>query len=298
MIISIDHGNYNIKTPNHIFPAGVIASGHLPNMGGDILEYNGKEYTLDERRMPYKPKKYEDQSYWLLTLFAIGKEFSSLKIHPPNEVELVVGLPPLDCKAQKEEFTNYFLKDVVKFKLNGVPYSVKINAVTLYPQAFAAALTMKDEIQKNTIVNVVDIGGITVDYLQMTRFKVDFALSGTINKGTRYLYDSINIQARARGEKNIQSTMIQGALLDDPKVIAGLSQTRLDSIYSTAAGFSADLLHEISQVGLDLNENLTVFVGGGSILLREYLEVPKALFVDNIKANVEGYSMLYRKSNQ
>ena len=34
-VIAIDHGNRNIKTQNHVFPAGYIECGHLPNMGGE-----------------------------------------------------------------------------------------------------------------------------------------------------------------------------------------------------------------------------------------------------------------------
>jgi plasmid segregation protein ParM len=56
-------------------------------------------------------------------------------------------------------------------------------------------------------------------------------------------------------------------------------------------------LLNIAQEGIDLNENRTVFVGGGSILLRKYIEksgmVAKPLFINNIRANVEGYQLLY-----
>jgi len=60
-------------------------------------------------------------------------------------------------------------------------------------------------------------------------------------------------------------------------------------------------IQNISQAGLDLAENRTVFVGGGSILPKEYIEkagiVAKPFFVDNIKANAEGYQLLYENSS-
>jgi len=65
-----------------------------------------------------------------------------------------------------------------------------------------------------------------------------------------------------------------------------------------------EMLHEVSQAGIDLLENRTVFVGGGSILLKGYIEradmVAKPLFVHNVHANAEGYHLLYnnRKTAQ
>jgi len=57
------------------------------------------------------------------------------------------------------------------------------------------------------------------------------------------------------------------------------------------------MLAEISQKGFDLDEDRTVFMGGGSILLKEYImqagKVKKPIFVDNIHANAKGYELIY-----
>ena len=61
-------------------------------------------------------------------------------------------------------------------------------------------------------------------------------------------------------------------------------------------------MSKVSEAGLDLLENRTVFVGGGAILLKEYIKktrlVTKSIFVDNVHANAEGYQLLYENRTQ
>ncbi|NCE66098.1 hypothetical protein D1159_16305 [Pseudoflavonifractor sp. 524-17] len=51
---------------------------------------------------------------------------------------------------------------------------------------------------------------------------------------------------------------------------------------------------------IDLRSGQVVFIGGGSILLRRFIEqsgkVGQALFVGDIKANAKGYEVLYQIS--
>ena len=74
IVLAIDHGNNRIKTLTRSFTSGCVESGHLPAMGGDVLVYQGKEYTLSGKRMAQKNDKTEDDNFFILTLFAIGKE--------------------------------------------------------------------------------------------------------------------------------------------------------------------------------------------------------------------------------
>jgi plasmid segregation protein ParM len=61
------------------------------------------------------------------------------------------------------------------------------------------------------------------------------------------------------------------------------------------------MLAEIAQKGFDLEENKTVFMGGGSILLEDYIlqsgKVKKPIFIDDVHANANGYRKLYDAQN-
>lgn len=64
--------------------------------------------------------------------------------------------------------------------------------------------------------------------------------------------------------------------------------------------FVEDILGALRERGLDLRTGCVVFVGGGAMLLRAYLEksdkVKEAIFVEDIHANARGYTKLYNLS--
>jgi len=305
--VSVDHGNRHIKTPTHVFPASYTESGHLPSFGGDVLNYMGKEYTLVDQRMPQKTDKTKDNSYFILTLLAIGKELAGV-IHDavPSEhieIDLLIGLPPLHCKEMSPRFTDYFKNHAtpLSFVLSKRTYVISIADVYVYPQAYAAVMTVKERLLATPMVGLVDIGGYTVDLLQLVGLRPDMSVCTSLYGGVNSLFQKINEQVRATGAKNIPDNIIEGILLNDAKVMSGCSQERIDLVRSNAEQFTTELLLSVAQSGLDLTENQTVFVGGGSILLRDYIKksgmVANPFFVENVCANAEGYQLLYNNRN-
>ena len=71
--IPLDHGNRNMKTAEEVFTSGFVESDLKPVLG-EYLEYNGKFYSLTGERIPYMRDKTLDDSFFILTLFGIGKE--------------------------------------------------------------------------------------------------------------------------------------------------------------------------------------------------------------------------------
>ena len=45
MIVSVDHGNKSVKTPNFLFTSGVIVSEDKPALNVDYIFWDGKYYT-------------------------------------------------------------------------------------------------------------------------------------------------------------------------------------------------------------------------------------------------------------
>ena len=62
--------------------------------------------------------------------------------------------------------------------------------------------------------------------------------------------------------------------------------------------FVDDMLGKLRERMIDLRNGRAVFVGGGSILLKKYIEssdrVYNPIFVDDIAANARGYELLYK----
>jgi len=300
-VISIDHGNRNIKTTKHVFPASYVESGYLPSFGADTLMYNETEYTLVDRRMPQKTDKTVDDTYFILTLFAIGKELSGnmdMPLSEYTEIELLVGLPPLHCKKMGAKFSNYFDNKMVRFEFNKIPFFVGIKAVYVFPQAYAAAFTIHERVKDSRTVNIVDIGGYTVDCLQLVDFQPNMDICTSLYNGVNTLFKRVNESIRAEGGKDIPDMSIEGILLNDERTIKDSPHERVGFVKSVAKQHALDVLMEVSDKGINLTENATVFIGGGSLLLREDIEksgmVKNPLFVENVNANADGYQLLYK----
>ncbi|MCL2188274.1 MAG: ParM/StbA family protein [Defluviitaleaceae bacterium] len=309
-VISIDHGNRLIKSTRQVFPSSFMESKHLPSIGGDVLNYEGKTYTLVDQCLPVLNDKTETEQYFILSLFAMGKELVTeadmLRRLTPNDhikVDLLIGLPLQHYETYKNKFERYFSdrSGIIRYELNGKPYSIQIKSAQAFPQAFAAAVTVYDRLKDSNIVNIVDVGGFTVDCLQLNKFKPNMTLCTSLYWGVNQLFQSINDEMRSTGGRDISSSIIEGILKKDPSDLAEYSEKRITTIMSAAASHTERMLAEVAQKGFDLEEDKTVLMGGGSILLKEYIlntgKVKKPIFIDDVHANAKGYRMMYDMQN-
>ena len=88
--VAVDHGNRNMKTCHFIFTTGLTEQDKKPARGEKYLKYQGKYYTLSEKRIPYQRDKTQDSRnrFWILTLFAIAMELEQKSQIQPEDVIL------------------------------------------------------------------------------------------------------------------------------------------------------------------------------------------------------------------
>ena len=110
MIISVDHGNKSIKTPNALFTSGLIVSEGLQGFKTDYICWNGRYYTLTEQRIAYLRDKTEDERFYVLTLFAIAKELERIAAERKKAEE---NLQRIEAKLANESFTSRAPENVV-----------------------------------------------------------------------------------------------------------------------------------------------------------------------------------------
>ncbi len=63
-IIGVDHGYGNIKTANMVMPTGISAYPTAPTFDGNILQYDGTYYRIEEGH-----KGFEDDSFLLNEIY-------------------------------------------------------------------------------------------------------------------------------------------------------------------------------------------------------------------------------------
>lgn len=127
--------------------------------------------------------------------------------------------------------------------------------------------------------------------------RADLSVCDSLENGVIVLYNRIKSKASADFD----------ILLDESDIDAILMETTQDYdenicrvVREQAQHFIDDLFGALRERMIDLRTGRTVFVGGGSTLLRKQIEasgkIGNALFVEEISANTRGYELLYRAS--
>ena len=300
MIISVDHGNKSIKTPHAIFTSGLVMSDGLQGFKTDYIGWNGKYYSLTERRISYLRDKTEDDRFFILTLFAIAKELEYRDVSEtldPIEITLLVGLPPAHYEQLHSRFEQYFLRrrEAIDFEYNGKYYSVRINKVLSYPQAFAAAVTQYSTLKVHSVAYIIDIGGFTIDVLKLRFGRPDLEVVESFELGVITLYNSIASKCNSQYARILEECEIDEVIRNQPTVLPGEVQQLIRIMTSE---FLAEFYNFLRERGIDVSTSKCVFAGGGSLLLRGMIErgnkVAFPIFIEDIHANAIGYEVLYQ----
>lgn len=298
MLIAIDHGNKLIKVPNHEPFTSGIQESDTPPYGGETLKYQGKYYTLSEKRIPYHRDKTEDERFLVLTLFAIAYEIQATGGYSTNimRVQLAVGLPPAHYGAQHKAFTNYFTgRGVIQFEFQRRTYSVYIEKVLCFPQAYAAAVTILQSLRNKPKAIIIDQGGMTTDLMLLKDGAGDLSVCESLEHGVITLYNLVKSKVNSELDVLLEESEIDSILRGRRDHVAAEVAVMVER---QAQAFVNDLFSTLRERGLELKSGVVVFVGGGSILLRRQIEasgkVGSPLFVEDIRANVRGFELLYR----
>jgi len=236
-----------------------------------------------------------------LTLFGIAKEIEARGAYRSGvtRIELAVGLPPAHYGAQYAAFSRYFSgRGGVTFSYDGKPYSILIHDVACFPQSYAAAAMILQQISSAPQALILDWGGLTVDYLRVRNGEGDLSVCDSLESGVIRLYNRIESKARAERDLLLTETEIDA-------VLNGQSSEELEPVRPLvercARDFVSDTLSTIRERQLELRSGPVVFVGGGSILLRKQIEasgkVAHPIFVDDVRANAKGFELFYRISH-
>lgn len=298
MLIGVDHGNKQIKTVHcSPFISGLQQSIAKP-FGNEILKYRGLYYTLPDKRIPYRKDKTEDDRFFILTLFAIGREIEARGGYSKEamRIQLAVGVPPAHFGTQNKTFTRYFSgRGIVEFELHGKPYSIYIDDTVCFPQAYAAASTIIKDLVECPKVLILDIGGFTVDYLLMKYGKADLSMCDSLENGVILLYNrirsSVSSELDVLLEESDVDSILQGHGAEYDSAVVRIVEYQ-------AQEFVNDLFSTMRERMLDMRSGKAVFVGGGAILLRRQIEASgkagDVVFIDEISANAKGYEFLYQ----
>ena len=301
MLVAVDHGNYAIKTPNFSFVSGLAEHTVRPPLTDEVLEYDGRYWTLAGKRISYMRDKTQDDRFFILTLFAIAKELEKQGVSLSLcSIDLAVGLPPEHYGVLKDRFANYFKREnAIRFSYKDQPFMIGINRVMVFPQAYAAVIPNSSAVVKTMRMFIIDIGGYTTDVLLLRYGKPDLQFCRSLETGIITMNNEIIRKVNALHDLMIDDEHISAVLSSQETI---LSPAVIKTITEATALHASSILNQLRELQIDLRSNPAVFIGGGSLLLRPFIErsplVAKADFIDSPAANAVGYQMLARAALQ
>ena len=295
MIIAVDHGNSAVKTERFVFPSALEQHAKKPPLAIDVLEYGGSYWSLSGQRIPFMMDKTKDERFFILTLFAISMEMRHLGFLPPCvDIDLAVGLPPEHFPLLRDQFVGYLKRGRLDFVYNDKLTTIDIRNVIAYPQAYSAVVSLGTRLKEEPRIFIVDIGGYTIDVLLLKKSVPDLQFCRSFENGVITIANTIIGKIGAKYGIKLAEEQIIAAIRGDQQLV--VKDDVLVDIHQLAMQYSANILDELRENMVELKANPVIFVGGGAILLRPFLEkspmVAKADFILDEKANATGYAIL------
>ena len=312
MNIAIDTGNKSIKTKHSTFVAGITERATEPTTSAktDWIRYEGKYYVLSGNRGEYMKDKTINDRYFILSLFAIAKELevaeASRKIPLGNNeiqnISLLVGLPPahMEDRELKKKFQRYFHTDEpVQVYYNGRTWLIDVKSVRVYAQCFAALMSRPDILAKHRRILGIDIGGLTSDYMEFINGKINPDHTDSMENGVIPFYRAVQSECRKKFDAILDETAIDEMLLGEPGLY---DDEMIEVVKNNAEKYTDKYLAAFREMGIDLKNTYVVFMGGGSILLWEFIKKSQLLknftLISDVKANAIGYDVIYRNMSR
>ena len=308
MEIAIDTGNKQVKTDHSISISGVVPQNTIPATARpeDYIRYRGRYYTLTNKRQEYLRDKSETERYFVLAMMGIAKELDYKENHneityDPDKtyyITMLGGLPTahMEDARLKDNFKAYFkTSDAQYVWYKGRTWRVKITKVYVYAQCYAAIMTVFTQIKPYARVVGIDIGGFTTDYLTMVRGTIDIEHTDSLEQGLTLLYQTIHKKCLKKFDAIIEESDVDAILSGDTSLY---DEEIITLVEEEAQAFVDSLLSSFREFQIDLKHSFVVFLGGGAILLKKYIEksplLGRYMFLEDIKGNVHGYKLLYQ----
>jgi plasmid segregation protein ParM len=299
IILGIDQGNASIKTSTKFeCKSGFALLNDEPIIQKGLLQYQSKFYSVGAERFPVKMDKTTNEDFFILTLAAIAESLNGIKDYnlvEDKDIILAVGLPIVNYGSMKERFRAYFIRNNIQYKYEGKEYAINIKDCLVFPQSYSALLVRFSEYKDVPLVNVCDIGGGTTDCFKMEAGIINISSCFSLPIGAIHLFNSIDQKSLAHGY-HLTETQIQQIILGQQPVFD--NEEIGEIVRESTQRFVDKILSQITEHGLELRLNSTVFVGGGSILLKRLIEESKIGYTEVIKdsfTNAKGFELLARQ---
>jgi plasmid segregation protein ParM len=294
LVLGLDNGNKNTKSSEgFIGESGFVKSDVMPVSKHNLLEYGGDYYNIGSNRFSVQLDKTVNDDAFIISLAAIGDALEKAGINDEKvNVLLGTGLPIVHYGKLKGKFRDYFNRRDIRFIFNSREYEVDIDS-KVYPQGFSA-FTHLYGAYRNVVCNLVDIGGYTIDLMRIDNGIINPTTCFSLPYGIITLLTSIQ-QELLKLNISLTEAQISDIIMGNDPVVFDIEVKEI--IESKTEEYVENILGKITEFGFELR-NGNIFVGGGSILLKRYIDssskVKFAEYLDQF-SNAKGYKLLLQQ---
>jgi plasmid segregation protein ParM len=296
-IIGVDNGFGNTKTPNFIFPSGVVAYENEPFIKQGKMLYKGKYYVCGGETGSLTKNKTENENYFLLTMAAIAKEIEHKGLSRTLDVIIAAGLPLTLLGTQKEDFKKYLSSMIpVKFEFEEIKYKINIVDVILFPQGYTAIAYKKNMLLREPSQILMDIGAWTVDVMMINKGLPVAGKHRSLEMGIMICIEEILEEIRNQKGLSMTETQVEQVLLGNE---CSMDDEIKDLIHNQAKRYTDRLFKELEKAKFDVSAVPTIAMGGGVDVIKPYISKKQQVdIMSDIHANAKGYEILaYAKIN-
>lgn len=290
IVIAIDHGYGNIKTPTFIFPACATLCDQEPVFGAEeLLSYEGRRYSIGTGHKEFRQDKIMDEDYYILTLAAIGKELKHRRL-TTAKVVIAAGLPLTWAAKQREQFKTYLSKNPhVDFSYLETTFHVDIAEVLVYYQGISAVATKINQFKGTNML--ADIGNGTMNVLNINERKLIPESCFTEKYGT---YQCV-IAAREMLQREFSSIPTDAQIEKYLRSLhADIGEKYQEVIKASATRYVSVIFRKLREHDYDPALMRLWVTGGGACLVRNFgtFDKERVIILNDIQANARGYEKL------
>lgn len=293
-IIGIDHGFGIIKTANTQFKTSVAEYATEPPVRTEhVIKLGSVFYVCGGERIALRKNKTADDTYWHLTLAAIGAEIVARGLRHTNNVILAAGLPLTQFGREKKGFMDYLGRaGKQSFMYGNNRMCIEIEKVFLYPQGYSAIMERMRELKQEPFVHIIDIGSWTVDAITLSNGIPDLQTARSMENGVIRCINDIVEQVQRRTGKRLTQKQVESLLWKAPIV---LPEDVKEECLQYTCKYLDNLIGSLYESGFDLASAPVIFLGGGAYLMKAYhkqRDFLQAQYIDDIACNAKGYELL------
>ncbi|UZW12846.1 ParM/StbA family protein [Clostridium pasteurianum] len=247
-----------------------------------LIEYQGKSYLIgdmiSENSCNFQITKHtiDHQLSIYLAICKIIDRTEALKYGLPK-VHLALNIPINSYKniTLKADYKNFMQNngEIIYMKVNGTEYAFKISSIIVLPEAMGPLYCSNRINDFRNKVTVIDIGSLNVNYCTYNNLVPELDSMNISNNGINVLRAKIAEKLTATYGTLITDDDVEEILRNDGYLyISGIKKPESKEIIEKLiTNHVAEIFNYGRSRGLTFNNTNLVFVGGGSLLLKNYI---------------------------